>query len=321
MSEIGRRRFLQFLGLGGATAATLTTPIPVFGSDDGPKLWTPDQKIVGGHLVLVPPKDWSTQRWKHPSGGRIELSTDDPESGEAIVGQVGRAWPTVRDRIYWDSRREPLITVGPQPLRLSLEPSTTQTVGQGVQDRPHTPHAEHAIAVPLSEKHTSEEAHAAFYKGAQELRKRFKAESLKILERVPVSLRQDAQIVTLVNNAVYADALYAPALYEQQVADHVQQPGFTLRAEWSQYVVVGEVERNGWQVYSETGEYPIEIPSDLDMEFLLHMDKMMLTSVTYNISNNDSWTVVTTPGGKWTIPGVEPQTLGKPIKRPKILKP
>jgi len=66
----------------------------------------------------------------------------------------------------------------------------------------------------------------------------------------------------------------------------------------------------------------IEIPSNLDMEFLLRMDKALLaTTVTYNVSQGDTWTVVTTPGGKWTIPGIEPQTLGEPIKRPKIIKP
>lgn len=316
MAEIGRRRFLQFLGIGGATAAALTTPIPVFGSDDGPRLWTPDQKIVGGHLVLVPPRDWGAQRWRHPSGGKIELTTDDPESGEAIVGKMGRAWPTVGDRIYWDADGKGVAAVGPQALRFNLDVETKEMLG----NRPYAPHAEHAVAIPLSEKHTTEEAHAAFYKGAQELRERFKKESLKILEQVPAALRQNAQIVTLVSNAIYADVLY-----EHQFAASIHgklHPGFMLRAEWSQYVVTGNVEKNGWQVYSETGEYPIEIPSSLDMEFLLRMDKTMIaTTITYNMSHTDTETIVTTPSGKWSIPGIVPQKLGEPIKRPKIIKP
>ena len=48
--------------------------------------------------------------------------------------------------------------------------------------------------------------------------------------------------------------------------------GFTVEADYDQYVVNGEIDANGWDVYSEFGEFPIEVPGKIDMDMLLMLD-------------------------------------------------
>ena len=297
MADIGRRKFMQLFGVGGVAAATLAVSVPVFGADGAQRIWTPDERIVGGHTVLVRPADWAS--W-------TRLGSNP--------GYESTPWPTTCAPIY-----------GPEGL---VAPGRVAQSLPGVKTL-----VERVFPVPLSEHHTTEEAHEAFYKGGRFLRETFKTEATRILERVPEPLRRDARIVTLAAQPLRADALY---VYAGNGGDcsvtggdaeagtasahggdgsiiagdggRERRPGFVIRALCQQYVIVGDVEPNMWEVYSETGEFPIDVPSDLDMEHLLRMDAAMFaTSITYSVEHEGSETIVRTSAGEWRFPGIQLQ--------------
>jgi hypothetical protein len=73
--------------------------------------------------------------------------------------------------------------------------------------------------------------------------------------------------VTLVDAPLFAGPL-----------DEREGQGFLLQISYTPYLVLaGEVDLNGWTVYSENGEYPIEVPKDIDLDELLHVDRLVVT--------------------------------------------
>jgi len=245
-----RRNFLQMLGLAGVAA---TIPAPLFGAQNKPTtLWTPGQKksLAGGHLILTRP----TEERHFGSNSNGHYATKTP-AGFATSVTVKKAtgfnnWPTLEGKVYlegaWLSRFD--------KLSKHLRVMDTQN------DR--VPRQE--VEVLIAE---NKDPHVAFYRASMQMRENFKRDSLAMLSRVPDMLRREAQIVTVVDNPIFMGAL-RPTYYNSDT----DPEGFTVEADYTQYVVVGDVDPNGWEVYSELGEFPIEVPSKIDMDRLLMLD-------------------------------------------------
>jgi hypothetical protein len=236
-----RRNFLQMLGLAGA--ATIV-PAPLFGAMNKPTaLWTPGQKkqLAGGHIILTRPTETRDFAKYAPYDGQEYLSLSTSVTVKKTTRQG--EWPIVEGNVYLDERlwmrddRDKMLRI--------MDPTVNGAQRQMVE-------------VLVSD---TEDPHIAFYRAAMQMRENFKQDSLKILARVPKVLRREAQIVTVVDNAIFMGAL------------GTDSDGFTVEADYTQYVIHGDVDPNGWEVYSEFGEFPIEVPSKIDMDRLLILDR------------------------------------------------
>jgi hypothetical protein len=117
-----------------------------------------------------------------------------------------------------------------------------------------------------------QDPHGAFYKAAIEMRRAFSEESLRRFAAVPKWKRQGAVLVTLVDTEIFVGPL------------ETNDDGFYLEISYTPYHVSGPdfetLNLNGWGVYSENGEYPIEVPTEIDMDRLLHVDTEIFTGKT-----------------------------------------
>lgn len=112
--------------------------------------------------------------------------------------------------------------------------------------------------------HPEQDPHEAFYKAATEMRRSFSEQSLQRFAGIPEWKRRDAVLITLVDTEIFAGSL------------ETSDEGFYLEVSYTPYHVsspdLESLNLNGWGVYSENGEYPIEVPSEIDMDRLLSVD-------------------------------------------------
>lgn len=262
------RDFWQLLNLKGSVEGK---PVALFGTDALPgEVLTLDKEVIDSHLVLVSPKFRGLDKGKLAEGQKLPTLDGDEAVASQIMGEKvkhadseaavlaatwkGR-WPYVKGQIYWSDASMSRDSEIRHYDRLDEE---THDIG------------ERSVKVPLNPdlENSKVASHAAFYKAAQGMRDLFKSESLKILNWVSKETRRYAQIVTLVDTPIWADFLYND--------DGEQIPGVEVRATYTQYVIVGECDPRRWQVYSKQGEYPMDIPRDIDIEFLLDIDKKLI---------------------------------------------
>ena len=130
--------------------------------------------------------------------------------------------------------------------------------------------------------------HEVFYKASLELQRRLGEETLARLMDVPEPLRQHVEVVTSVFMPIHARTKHCWATAEEaaRLTDEDFE-GFDVVAdcaiEVKGYGVRGREEREalygaGWtppktaEVFSTTGEYPVEMPSNLDLGHLMSID-------------------------------------------------
>jgi len=242
-----RRNFLQMLGLAGVAA---TIPAPLFGAMNKPTtLWTPGQKkkLAGGHIILVratETRDFSKHA-PYAGGEYMSLATSVEVKKPFRIGE----WPIVEGNVYLEGMMMSRFDKLSNQLRV-VDPQNDGVRRQSV---------EVLVADDV-------DPHIAFYKASMQMRENFKQDSLKMLARVPEVLRREAQIVTVVDNPIFMGAL------DSTWSPNKDADGFTVEADYTQYVIHGDVDPNGWEVYSELGEFPIEVPSKIDMDMLLVLD-------------------------------------------------
>lgn len=110
-----------------------------------------------------------------------------------------------------------------------------------------------------------QDAHEAFYRAAMKMRNEFVTQSRQRLAEIPEVRRPHSLLVTLVDTPIFAGGL------------DTDERGFYLEISYTPHLVeTGELELNGWEVYSENGEYPIEVPTDVDFDRLLTLDRLVL---------------------------------------------
>jgi hypothetical protein len=114
-----------------------------------------------------------------------------------------------------------------------------------------------------------QDPHGAFYKAATEMRRSFAEASMRRFAAVPEWKRQGAVLVTLVDTEIFAGPL------------DTGDEGFTLEISYTPYHLSGPdfetLSLNEWEVYSENGEYPIEVPTEIDMDRLLRVETEIFT--------------------------------------------
>lgn len=261
------REFWQLLNLRGSVE---NKPVGLFGTDAKDEVVGLDPKAIDNHLVLVSPKFRGLDKGKLAPGQQLPTLDGDDAIREQLTGEKVRhadseaavlkatfkgRWPYVKGQIYWS---ESSMTKDGEIRHFDRLVNETHDIGERTVKVPINPELENSKVA----------THAAFYKAAQGMRDVFKKESLEILKWVPQETRKFAQIVTLVDTPIWADFLY------DEQGD--QKPGVMVRATYTQYVIVGECAPRRWQVYSKQGEYPMDIPKDIDIEFLIHIDKKLL---------------------------------------------
>ena len=237
-----RRQFLQMLGIGGAsllvtTAAKASPVVPLFSGKES-KIWTPEHtSLTRSHLVLTRPKVVPTRAFPVPGGAEWGMRLSR------------KRWPTVPDpRSYLD--------------RPVLE----------LKHRDDFPHQAYQLGAPSLEKNVpgvsfkvENDPHHAFYKASMQMRDRFAKQSHARLMAIPEWQRPHTTLVTLVDTDIF-------------VSNGI---GETLRVEISYtphtISMAEELELNGWEIYSENGEYPVEIPTDIDMHHLMQVDTDIFT--------------------------------------------
>lgn len=234
------------LGLGGASlavsAAVEASPIvPLFSGRES-KVWRPEHaSLTRSHLVLTRPKETSWTQSPTPRGALLGIQRLGKKRWP-IVG--GMRLPMIDDAEIWSS-----------PWRT----------------RPESAFSNIRDVKVLLEK--GDDPHEAFYRAAMKMRDEFATQSRRRFAQVPEPRRPYSLLVTLVDTPIFAGPLTTPGPYEPEDAER----GFYLEISYTPHLVEnGDLELNGWGIYSENGEYPIEVPTDVDFDRLLTLDRLVL---------------------------------------------
>ena len=241
--NLNRRSFMQMLGLGGmgALATQAGASIPLFGSDSqSGSLWTPgDKTLLQGHWVLK-------QKRLLERVPESEIPSQyQGNYGARVVGRLVR-------------NRTPKHIVASRKMTLT---SVAHSVDGTVRD-----------------------AHAAFYLASRELRAQFAEKSLAFLSDPGPVMRgcspwllaeergSALSLVTIVNSEIHARPLCG---HPDEVTP---SPGaFEVACQYEQFVVADEPLSvlQTFESYSETGDYPIDLPKDIDLGLLLRADHIL----------------------------------------------
>lgn len=168
-----------------------------------------------------------------------DLRIKDPSSDHIIVGRI------VRHR----TPRQPLL------MREGSLVSSPVTYLEGMSIR---------------------DAHTAFYLASHELREKFTVFTHGTLQQVSASLRPMATLVTIVDAPIHA----RPTNLYKASWDN-EERGFDVVATFRQFVVLGarQSEISTYEHYSNRGEYPIDVPRDVEMGILIRMDREVVAAV------------------------------------------
>ena len=261
MTGIKRRDFLQLLGIG---AAVTIVPVPLFASDDT-SIWTPDQNLLSGHIVLTRPAVMT-------SPGGVTRAGVRTVSG-------GYKWPKLKGQVYkvTDKKegagiqdvtgvyvRHGSTMSGNRFSNLYEQTEVDLVMVDNFGEEPH-----------VDILHTAKtESTLGFYKASMQLRDSFKDDSVAMLNRTAEYNRQGLQIVTLVNTPIFVGPLDQAGWREYNYNEYGEpDSGFRVSMDYVQYLVRGTLDYNGWVEYSTTGGYPIEQPGKLDWDYIYKLEK------------------------------------------------
>ena len=125
------------------------------------------------------------------------------------------------------------------------------------------------------------DSHVLFYGAARDIRKRFAEHSLQFLERSKMFHRGviPLTLVTIADTEIHIRPRYIREdeqgyIVGQRVSSTSEVTGFDVVAHFEQFAVQGTSlsELKTFDSYSQTGDYPISIPKDIDFGLLLEID-------------------------------------------------
>lgn len=119
--------------------------------------------------------------------------------------------------------------------------------------------------------------HAVYYKASHELRARIAALSQKTLDDLPWELRGGATLVTVVETPI--------------IANPRPDKGFDVVAYFRQGIVYRTDGLDTFNIYSKTGEYPIEVPHGIRMSMLMKLDRQVLSDSTLLHRPASAWRI------------------------------
>ena len=262
--EFSRRGFLNLLGITGVAAAARPA-LSLFGSDVEPGIIVPDSTLTSGHFVVKPKRF---------------LERIPEEEREALARREDRRWGSSP----WGSNGE------------------VRVIGRIVKNRepvsPHMVRNGYLFVSPIHyEGMTVQDAHSSFYVASHDMREKFTAFTRETLRRVDEALRPMATIVTIVDAPIHARpvGLRSPrdedearvsggwmsdAVVAEQDRQDRDEQGFDVVATFRQFVLLGATrsELSTYETYSERGEYPVDVPKDVEMGILIKMDREVVAA-------------------------------------------
>ena len=243
--DLSRRSFMNLLGLAGAVAVARPA-LSLFGSDEESGILVPDASMTSGHFV-VKPKNFLE---RIPVDERQALDSKYAGSGARVVGRLTR-------------NREPVRPLLVRTGSLSISPR-----------------------IYFGEETTVYDAHTAFYVASHDMREQFVTFTRETLSQVDRFLLPSATLVTIVDTPIHArpvglqvsdptwDLNGTGGISGQNKPDR-EERGFDVACVFRQFVVVGarRSEISTYEMYSERGEYPVEVPKDVEMGVLIKLDR------------------------------------------------
>lgn len=127
------------------------------------------------------------------------------------------------------------------------------------------------------------DGHTAYYTAAMEIREKFAAFSRQTLDEVHPQLRPMLTLVTIADAPIHARpvGVWGDDSYAMEVdRPDMDERGFDVVARFRQFAVIG-AQRNEvdtFQMYSETGEFPLQVPKDVEMGMLLRIDREVVAA-------------------------------------------
>lgn len=214
-------------------------PSPLFGSDEVDPLVVADPTMTRGHFVVFP---------KAFGAGVSE------EEKAAFLSKA-----RTLDQMQTQAHNEAVV-VG--RVTRNRDPQRAVEYREG------------RIVVPsyLGDDSDVASAQARFYTASDALREQFVLFSTETLHGVEAHLRQMATLVTIADTTIHARPLTP-----RDGMDRYEDRGFEVVAEFRQFVVLGmpRAEVAEFRIYSETGEYPVHVPQDVEMGMLLRMNSLV----------------------------------------------
>ena len=259
--DFSRRGFLKLFGATAGVAVLQPERVSLFGAGEEQKAVP---SIMGFHSVVLRnltlgKADPASQKYVCPRTRTTLTDRVGPIETVLIMDgavPVGRVLPQ-----FPKNTRKSLFGV-PSIVTLPSEWEARERVS--TQDPTF---GEDEIVVPVPQ---GTDLHLGFYRASEIARETFYQRSLKILTDVPKHYRPAMQLVTVVHNPIYM----RPAA------------GYDSAGKWDNtFEVVCDCETRcvmdpdleGWDLYSQFGEVPIDTPTDIDFAVLLKCDREIVS--------------------------------------------
>ena len=289
--NIERRGFLKLIGLGGggivlsSAIPAVAKPIiaPLFGSDElrTKPLIIGTSTDLGVHRVLyarpvvkaIPREQQNgmaaayrnTPAKYHPAFGAGEPGEFDPCKAR-VVGKIRSQLPQKRR----------LQDAGFGLVGGSDRQTTWVSEWEDVQ--------EFRIVPPgMPDAIEGVDPHALYYQAAMAMRERFRQHTINRLTELHEGLRKGVNLVTIVHQPIYARPLDMKVGFPwPRVPGRVPWPeeGFEVACEFQTLLYRSHqpADLDGFEEYSAMGEYPIDVPSNIEMGILMKLDREVLSS-------------------------------------------
>lgn len=302
MSDFDRRQFLHMLGIGGMSA--LATPtgfgIPLFGGDKGPDgLWTPRDRadLLSGHIVayrpprIIKPDDAGREVWVSPAVGhenwgneatvvaritkQLRNHTDCILSSRFTITRSTRMPDTVAEahaEFFLLSRE----------IRAAFAAYTTEFLR--LARTTHEGSLEEYGGLPLSLVTVVDAPIEVDRSGLVYAEGMLDSLSPTVHAEVPAPQTKDTPgIADPLTAGVYGSMRKnGPWSTASDVIDVREKIGdrITAQCHYEQHVVLGMVKddlpKYDLTTYSEQGEFPIEVPLDVDIGALMAADRKII---------------------------------------------
>lgn len=120
------------------------------------------------------------------------------------------------------------------------------------------------------------DGHAAFYVASNEIRQKFATFSRDTLAEVDFELRPMATLVTIADAPIHARPMGAYDGY----GNGREERGFDVECHFRQFVVLGaqRSELETYRIYSEMGEFPVQVPRDIEMGMMIKFDREVMAA-------------------------------------------
>lgn len=232
-----RRGFLKAFGI--TTATTLVKPtektLSLFGSDKAKAATS----AMGYHIVVL------SRPVRKKASGQVSVQVSNPQENTffehkaEIIGTVQPQFPTVQPQF------PKVVGVSPEGHAL-IRPRTWI-----LEDLPE----DDEIRIEVTGEG---DPYIGFYKASEQIRQKIRERSIQRVQNISGDLRGRYKLLSVVHSPIHARPIPGGK-------------GFEVYCDLETRLVPS-VNLDGWEVYSQFGEIPVQVPSEIEMETLLQYD-------------------------------------------------